>query len=72
MQFNVLDKSKRIATDNYIFCPQEKKSEPPYPPPKQVRRANFYNFHSMSMKFGMEVTFGGIQLKGNTKCPAHV
>ena len=38
----------------------------PYHPPKQVRRANFYNFYPMSMKFCMEVTFGGIQPKRNT------
>ena len=39
---------------------------PPYHPPKQGQKANFCNFGLMSMKFCMEVTFGGIQLKRNT------
>ena len=30
---------------------------------KSRGKANFYNFHPKSMKFCMEVTFGGIQLK---------
>ena len=37
--------------------------QPPYPPPKQSRWDNFCNFHPSSMKFCMEVTNGGIQLK---------
>ena len=53
-------------------CPQEKKSDHPYHPTKQVRRANFYNCHPVSMEFFMEVTFGGIQLKRNTKFPVNV
>ena len=36
------------------------------PPPKQMRKAHFYIFCPMLMKFCMEVTFGGIQLKRNT------
>ena len=33
------------------------------------QKANFYYFGPMSMKFCMEVSFGGIQLK---RCPVHV
>ena len=53
------------------FSSRKKKSDYPNPlyhPLKQVRRVNFYNFHSMSMKFCMVVTFGGgYNLKRNTK-----
>ena len=34
----------------------------------EVQRANFYNFHPISMKFCMEVTFGGIQLNFTQRC----
>ena len=53
-----------------IFLKKKIKSDHPNPPnpptgyhsPTQVRKANFYNCHPMSMKLCMEVTFGGIQL----------
>ena len=38
----------------------------PTTPPKRGQKANFYNYGLMSMKFCMEVTFRGIQLKRNT------
>ena len=41
--------------------------QPPYHPPKQGQKATFYNLCLMSMKFGMEVTFGGIQIKKEHK-----
>ena len=37
--------------------------QPPYPPPKQSRWDNFYNFRTILMRFCMEVTNVGIQLK---------
>ena len=47
--------------------PQELKSDHPNYPnhpstPETVQKTNFYNFHPMSMKFCIKVTFGGIQL----------
>ena len=37
--------------------------QPAYPTPKQLLWDNFYNFRPISMKFRMEVTNRGIQLK---------